>query len=275
MANSLLRGLMALLPLTLIGARAPDGVELWRLDCGSIWVPNLDDYSDTRAYVGQSRRFAIGCYLIRHGDSYMLWDTGLSKDSLGKPLVEGAAESESLRVTLVDQLARLGVRPQQVATIGISHYHFDHIGQAADFPNARLLMGERDLERLRAPGNPRAKPLARWIGGGGAVEAVAGDKDVFGDGRVVILDLPGHTPGHKGLLVKLDRTGHVLLSGDVAHVRENLDSNGVPSFNVDRAHSLASMDRFRQLGRNLKATIVIQHDERDVAKLPTFPTSAD
>lgn len=275
MAISLVRVLMAVLPLTLLGARAPDSVKLWRLDCGSIWVPDLDQYSDTRAYVGQSRRFADSCYLIRHGDSYMLWDTGLTKDSLGKPLDEGRSDSVALRVTLVDQLARLGIQPQQVTTLAISHYHFDHIGQAADFPDAKLLIGKADLERLRERGSARAKPLARWIDGGGAVEELAGDKDVFGDGRVVILDLPGHTPGHKGLLVKLDRTGYVLLSGDVAHVHENLDTNGVPSFNVDRARSIASMDRFRQLARNLKATVVIQHAEQDIAKLPAFPAGAD
>jgi N-acyl homoserine lactone hydrolase len=275
MTNWMRRAGMALLPLALLGARAPDGVELWRLDCGRLWVANLDEYSDTRAYVGQSRRFAASCYLIRHGDSYLLWDTGLSKDSLGKPLTEGRADSGTLRITLVDQLASLGVRPEQITTIGISHYHFDHVGQAADFPSAKLLMGKGDLEVVRTPGSPRAKPLAPWIGGGGAVEEISGDKDVFGDGRVVILDLPGHTPGHKGLLVKLERAGAVLLSGDVAHVRENLDSSGVPSFNVDRARSLASMDRFRQLARNLKATVIVQHDERDVAKLPAFPAAAN
>ena len=274
MAGLMLRVAMALLPLSLIGAGAPAEVELWRLDCGRIWVADLDEYSDTRAYVGQRRRFAAGCYLVRHGDDYLLWDTGLAKDGLGKPLTEGDTDSYSLSTTLVDQLARLGVRPQQVTTIAISHYHFDHVGQAADFPHAKLLMGKGDLEVLRTPGSPRAKPLARWIGGGGAVEEVTGDKDVFGDGRVVILDLPGHTPGHKGLLVKLERTGAVLLSGDAAHIRENLDTNGVPSFNVDRARSLASMDRLRQLARNLKATLIIQHDERDVAKLPAFPAAA-
>ena len=111
--------------------------------------------------------------------------------------------------------------------------------------------------------------------GGAPVEGVDGDKDVFGDGRVVMLDLPGHTPGHHGLLVKLDRAGPVLLSGDAAHFRENLEANGVPGFNADRARSLASMDRLRGLARNLHATLVIQHDERDIAKLPAFPQSAE
>jgi glyoxylase-like metal-dependent hydrolase (beta-lactamase superfamily II) len=265
------------IPMVLGGAAPPAPpapVQLWRLDCGSIWVADLDEYSDTHAYVGQHRRFTASCYLIRHGDSYMLWDTGLSKDSLGKPLVQGAEESESLKITIVDQLARLGVKPGQVSLIGISHYHFDHTGQAADFPRAKLLIGAGDLDALRQPGAARAKPLAPWISGGAPVEGVVGDKDVFGDGQVVMLDLPGHTPGHHGLLVRLSGAGVVLLSGDAAHFRENLETGGVPGFNADRARSLASMDRLRGLARNLHAALVIQHDERDIAKLPAFPQPA-
>jgi len=273
--NRVLAGLLAAALLAGTARPAPPPVELWRLDCGELREGNLDEFSDTHAYVGQSKRLVVSCYLIRRGESYMLWDTGLAKSDLGKPLVRNTTESEALSISIVDQLAKVGVRPQQVSLIGISHYHFDHTGQAADFPQAKLLMGKADVALLRQPARAaRAKPLAPWIGGGAPVEEVEGDKDVFGDGSVVMLDLPGHTPGHHGLLVKLDGVGTVLLSGDVAHFRENLESNGVPIFNADRADSLASLDRFRTLGRNLHATVVIQHDERDVPKLPAFPKSA-
>ena len=90
-----------------------------------------------------------------------------------------------------------------------------------------------------------------------------------------MLDLPGHTPGHHGLLVNLPKRGPVLLSGDVVHLHENLETRGVPSFNTDRAQSLASMDRFASLARNLKATLIIQHEEADVRKLPVFPEAAE
>jgi len=253
---------------------APPPVELWRLDCGELWEGNLDEFSDTHAYVGKSKRLVVSCYLIRHGESYMLWDTGLEKADLGKPLVQNDTESEALSISIVDQLAKIGVKPQQVSVIGISHYHFDHTGQAGDFAQAKLLMGKADLALLRRPGSERAKPLAHWIGGGGQLEEIEGDKDVFGDGKVVMLDLPGHTPGHHGLLVRLDGAGPVLLSGDVAHFRENLEGNGVPTYNSNRADSLASMDRFRTMARNLKAVAIIQHEPADVAKLPAFPKSA-
>jgi glyoxylase-like metal-dependent hydrolase (beta-lactamase superfamily II) len=116
--------------------------------------------------------------------------------------------------------------------------------------------------------------LTQWISGGGKVEPVQLDKDVFGDGTVMMLNAPGHTPGHHVLLVKLPMMGNVLLSGDLAHFRENYDSNGVPAFNTNRAETLASIDRIKQIAKNLKATVIIQHDARDLSKLPAFPASA-
>lgn len=270
--------LLALLPLSLAAAEpaTPPELKLWRLDCGTLWTYNLDELSDTRAYVGQSKKFVGSCYLIKHGDAYLLWDTGLSKEYLGKPYAEGDADSTSLATTVVDQLAKIGVKPAQISLIGISHYHLDHVGQAADFPQAKLLIGAGDYAVLGAPGHEaRTKLLTPWLGKDAKVEKVQGDYDVFGDGSVVMLDLPGHTPGHHGLLLRLPKTGNVLLSGDVVHFRENMETMGVPSFNTNRADSLASMDRFDKLAKNLNATLIIQHEEKDVAKLPPLPQAAE
>ena len=97
---------------------------------------------------------------------------------------------------------------------------------------------------------------------------------MFGDGSVIILRTPGHTPGHQSLLVKLAEKGPVIITGDAVHFHENLDSDGVPAFNFDRAQTVASLERLKKIAANLKATVIIQHDARDVDKLPAFPTSA-
>jgi glyoxylase-like metal-dependent hydrolase (beta-lactamase superfamily II) len=89
-----------------------------------------------------------------------------------------------------------------------------------------------------------------------------------------MLNTPGHTPGHHSLLVRLKEMGPVLITGDLSHFHENYDSDGVPTFNTDRAATLASLDRFKKIATNLKATVIIQHDARDVSKLPAFPASA-
>jgi len=250
-------------------------LKLWRLDCGVIQVDDLNEFSDTYAYTGRSKRLTVSCYLIKHGNDYMLWDTGLPKRDLALPLQGKDSKGETLSASLVDQLGQLAVDPKKITLIGISHYHYDHTGQVDDFHQARLLLGHNDVQGLRAPDIPEAKALAYWLNGPGKLDEVVGDRDVFGDGLVVMLDLPGHTPGHHGLLVKLSKFGYVLLSGDVAHFRENYESDGLPGWNTDRAQSLASLQRVKKIVRNLQAIFVIQHEVEDIEKLPKFPDAAE
>jgi N-acyl homoserine lactone hydrolase len=248
-------------------AQTPE-VTLTRLDCGTGVAP-IDParFSDTWAYTELKVTLTFSCYLIKHGNEYMVWDAGFAV----------GANPNAPKVSLLDQLAQLQLKADQVKYIGISHYHGDHIGQVASFPKSTLLIGKGDWDALTnpkpAPGvNPA--PFEAWVKGEGKVEPQPGDKDVFGDGSVIMLNTPGHTPGHHSLLVKLKEKGPVLLTGDLAHFQENLDSNGVPTFNTDRAETLASLDRFKKIATNLKATIIIQHDQRDLGKLPAFPAAA-
>src|SRR5262245_24729569 len=181
------------------------------------------------------------------------------------------------KVSIVDQLEKLGVKVDQVKYVGISHYHADHTGQVGSFPKATLLIGSREWDAITSPKPAEGvnfKPFENWAKGEGKVEALALDKDVFGDGSVIVLRTPGHTPGHQSLLVKLPQMGAVVIVGDAAHFRENYDSDGVPAFNFDRAQTVASRDRRKKIAANLKATVIIQHDARDVDKLPAFPASA-
>lgn len=125
-----------------------------------------------------------------------------------------------------------------------------------------------------APVGANVAAVKHWISGGGKDEPVPLDKDVFGDGKVIMIGTPGHTHGHHSLVVKLPTAGNFILVDEAAHFRENYESNGVPSFNLDRAQTLASLDRIKKIAANLKATVVIQHDPRDVGTLPVFPESA-
>lgn len=258
--------------LALTGMQAPPrpALSMWRLDCGSIQVSDLDVFSDTFAYVGKSKTLTNSCYLIRNGDRLLLWDTGLPGELAGTSAASGPM-AMSVRRRIADQLAEIGVRPAQVSFVGISHNHQDHIGQMADFPQATLLMGVEDFEATKAGAN--ARRIAPWASGAAKVEPIKRDHDVFGDGSVTILDMPGHTPGHQALLVRL-RSGPVLLSGDQFHFEENRRSRGVPSFNADRSDTLGSHDRFEAIARSLRAKVVIQHEPADVAKLPAFPRAA-
>ena len=284
--RSLKKALYLLIAGTLLSAlcafaasgQTPIAIKLWRLDCGAAQVNDLSTYNDARAFTGRKMRFTASCYLIKHGDAYMLWDTGLVAALKGAPINDKDPISATLTVTIAEQLAKIGVKPEQISIIGISHYHFDHTGQAAAFPQAKLLIGKGDYDSLAATpplNGADPTPLKPWFGGGSKAEAVAGDKDIFGDGTVTMIDLPGHTPGHHALLLNLAKTGMVLLSGDQFHFRENMGVNGVPGFNYDRAQTLSSSDRFRALATNTGALVIIQHDARDIAKLPAFPAAAE
>ena len=143
----------------------------------------------------------------------------------------------------------------------------DHTGQVASFPKSTVLIGAKEWEAITAPKPATGvnfKPFESWIKGEGKVEPLTLDKDVFDDGSVIVLRTPGHTPGHQVMLVKLPQTGAVILSGDAMHFRENYNVFGVPAFNYDRAQSVASMERIKNIASNLKAKVIIQHDARDV-----------
>lgn len=251
--------------------------ELWRLDCGQITVRDLSVFSDAFAYAGETRTLTDSCYLIRHGADYMLWDSGLPAGLLGAKVDPSAAFAPTLKVDLPTQLAQIGMRPDSIKYLGISHNHFDHTGQATTFPKATLLIGAADFVTLKHEPLPFAvdpSTLRPWLDGKAKTETVTDDRDVFGDGSVVMLAAPGHTPGEAALLVRLPETGAVLLSGDVVHFSEQWEKHGVPTFNADRADTLASMARLQAVAAELKATLIVQHEPADIAKLPAFPKSA-
>ena len=250
---------------------ASPGVEMWRLDCGEFKDFDIEGMSDVFAYPGKKKTLSNGCYLIRHEKQFMLWDTGFSPSIISKYKSMGIGMNQTLLV----QLQKINIKPEQISIIGLSHWHFDHTGQAANFPKARLFMGKADFDYMagkREGSTP--EDITPWLGSSASVEKVVGDKDIFGDGSIIMLATPGHTAGHHSLLVRLSTFGSVVLSGDLWHFSEQLEHNGVPPENVDRADTLASMDRIQKVVSNLKATLVIQHEASDIGKLPTFPSSA-
>jgi len=251
-------------------AQAPAEVTLARIDCGTGAKPTMvaERFTDTFAYKDLALTFTFSCYLIKHGNDYMVWDTGFAP----------GANPNAPKVGIVERLKEVKVTPEQVKYVGISHFHADHTGQLSPFANATLLIGKGDWDGINStPPMPGANVAGfkDWMGANARkVEALTLDKDVFGDGTVVVIRTPGHTPGHTALLVRLKSGKSFLLSGDAAHFHENYESNGVPAFNYDRAQTVASMERMKKIAANLNATVIIQHDRRDIDKLPAFPAAA-
>lgn len=247
------------------------GVEkLYVLNCGegtagdiSRWTPGLNE--------GKSMDFVDSCYLIKHSSKgWFLWDTGIADAVAAMPngLVPADPKAVTWRrpKTLAAQLEQLGLKPDDVKAMAVSHTHPDHSGNVELFPQATLYVQKAEYDWPGANNEPRFKPSH-------PVEQLTGDKDVFGDGSVTILSTPGHTPGHQSLLVKLPKTGAVILSGDVVHFKDNWDNRRVPGMNVNKDQSAASMQKIADTLAREKAQLWINHDkaQRDSQKMsPEF-----
>jgi glyoxylase-like metal-dependent hydrolase (beta-lactamase superfamily II) len=259
---------LAFLMLSLVSAStlANAGVErLYILNCGegvagdiSRWSPGVN--------AGKSMDFVDNCYLIRHSQGWLLWDTGVTDAIAALPQGQAPADPRMTHwrrpKTLASQLEQLGVKPSDIRFLAISHTHPDHIGNVGLFPSAMLLVQRAEYEWPMPLGVGRFKPEH-------PATKLEGDFDVFGDGGIIILSTPGHTPGHQSLLVRLPKTGAVVLSGDATHFKDNWDNRRVPEGNVDKDKTLASMQRIADVLVKERAQLWINHDktQRDSLKL--------
>ncbi|MBU8898721.1 serine hydrolase [Corallococcus sp. M34] len=251
------------------------GVRLYTLDCGRIDLADMGMFSDTGEHAGEPGSMPAPCFLIQHPKGNLLWDTGLG-DALAK-LPDGLSPMPGVRfrvaTTLTSQLAQLGLKPSDIQYVGISHLHADHMGNALAFPQATWFVNEAEFKQAQSASPPAVGVNPALVKGHAKAKTtyVDMDQDVFGDGTVRLIKAPGHTVGHRVLMLKLARTGAVILSGDLFHTRENFEKSLVPPFNASRADTLASIDRINRLMRNSGARLVVQHEWADFNALPRFP----
>ncbi len=253
------------------------GVErLYVLYCGELKVPDIAPWTNGD-HAGEPRTFSDNCYLIKHANSWMLWDSGLS-DALQDKTANGPRGMQMTRSeTLIGQLAQLGLSPDQITVLAFSHSHQDHIGNANLFTHARVLVQSTEYAAMFGPTPEKFgfAPATYSNLKANTIQEIDGDYDVFGDGSVTILSTPGHTPGHQSLLVHLPHTGAVILSGDAAHFRENFDLRRVPGFNYNIEQSKQSMDKLAALMQKEHAQLWINHDAEQSAGLKHAPEYYD
>ena len=263
-----LTAIVAALAWTAVLAGAAGGLErLYVLDCGqnigkdqSRWSPGVNE--------GKSIEFSDNCYLIRHAKGLLLWDTGIPDAVAAMPdgmVVANGAITQRRTKTLAAQLVEIGVKPADIAYVAVSHTHGDHVGNLALFPSSTILIQGAEYEWAMT------QPVKPAFAATQPIEKLTGDRDVFGDGSVMILSTPGHTPGHQSLLVVLAKSGPVLLSGDAVHLRDNWENRRVPSMNTNREQTLASMQRIASVMETRKAQLWINHDKAQSAQLRYAP----
>jgi len=257
--------------------------RLYRIDCGhslandeSVWTPGEN--------IGKSIEFSSTCYLIRHGGSSLMWDTGVPEATMGNP--KGWSTLPKLIVynldrTITSQLAEIGLKTSDIDYVAISHTHGDHIGNVKLFPDATVLLQRAEYDWINSgsltdPNLNQLVILARQLMGQPKnLKLIDGDLDIFGDGSVILISTPGHTPGSQSLMVHLANSGYIVLSGDVVHLQENFEKNIVPALNVDKAQSLASMQRVRDIMQSYNAKLFINHDKAQADRLKLIPAFYD
>lgn len=253
-------------------------MRLYVLDGGVIDIADMDPFSDTGDYRGKPGRLAVSCYLIHHPQGFLLWDAGLGDAIASAPDGVELAPGFVGRVPtpLAAQLRRLGLAFTDIHLFAPSHVHPDHVGNANALARATWILNRREMEWLDQTPTPAGLNPAQMAARQTAtVTLIEGDLDVFGDGTVRILQMPGHTPGHQALAVTLEKAGPIILAGDLYHSRHNLEHRCIPVFNTNRAETLASFDRMQRIVANTGARLVLSHAMEDVEALPKFPAFLD
>lgn len=260
-----------------VGERKHGTVErVYVFNCGeskvgdvSRWTPGVN--------VGKPWEFSANCYLIRHAKGWMMWDSGINDKVAAMP--QGFQRSKvspryRLPKPLRAALAEIGVDPAKIEHVAFSHTHGDHVGNGNLFTGATLYIQQAEYDVAFGP-----EAATKWnfeVTSYDKLRAnktlkLDGDHDVFGDGSVVLIATPGHTPGHQSLLVRLPKSGPVILSGDMVHLQDNWVHRRVPSFNFNREQSLESMEKVARIMKQTGAKLWINHDKAQSDSIPKAP----
>tara|TARA_B100001113_G_scaffold57129_1_gene42817 strand:- start:321 stop:1166 length:846 start_codon:yes stop_codon:yes gene_type:complete len=252
-------------------------LKLFVFDCGSLKLDDISNFSlkNTDTTI---RELFVPCYLVDHPYGKLIWDAGLPLDIVGKGKIERPNGIEIFYGnSLADQMKEIGVSPNEVDYIAISHMHWDHVGASPLFAKSTLLIQKPEYEA--AFNNPDSYSVFNFDDYSSLSKnkriLLDGDYDVFEDGSVTILSAPGHTPGHQVLMVKLKEEGTIILSGDLYHFEASRELKAVPVFNTDKQQTLKSMDKIETVIEKENAVFWIEHSKELADKLKLSPDFYD
>lgn len=249
-------------------------LKLYIFDCGRVLARDISIFNPA-ADKGVAMDMAVPCYLIKHPDGTLFWDGGLP-DALhekkdGVDYYNGAFKL-SVAKTLMSQMKEIAADPADIDYMALSHLHVDHAGNANYFSKSTWLIqaGEHDIAFSDRAGKYGFSPKDYAGLKNSKTIRLNGDHDVFGDGSVVILFAPGHSPGHQVLWVDLPKTGPVIISGDLYHFQKNRENYGIPIWNTKR-ESVHSFVRIDNILDKTGATLWIEHDKAKFDSLKKSP----
>jgi N-acyl homoserine lactone hydrolase len=233
----------------------------------------------------------VGFYVIRHPKGNVLFDTGNNDKIIKDPSYWGQAFKDLKPVNTPDvaidaQLEKIGLKPDDIKYVVVSHMHLDHGGNVGKFPNSTIVVQRDEIQNafwprpgtggpymigdvmpLRSPNTdyPNAQKMLQ----------LEGDLDLFSDGTMVVKRWVGHTPGSQMMTVRLKNTGLVILTGDNVYFRENVEKSIPP--NVVLAYNpsgiLSAYEWIRTQMATEKADFFTAHDPdafKAMKKAPAF-----
>lgn len=238
----------------------------------NVYLPDADR--------GATIELPVSSVLLRHRLANVLFDTGCHPSvaenaqerwgGMAKVITPIMGPSDNV----IAGLSALGLYPEDVDIVVNSHLHPDHCGCNEFFRKAEIIVHELELAAARASDSAIRGYIPReWVQPM-PMRAVGAEHDLFGDGRIVLVPLPGHTAGMIGALVALDRSGAFLLASDAVSLRASLDRGIVPrnTWNADAfIGSLREIRRIEKAG----ATVVCGHDARQWENLRTGADAYD
>lgn len=272
-------------PGTSRAAPAPKTPRLYVLDCGML---NTDPAGVTRYHVTQQEvvesRMPVPCFLVVHPKGTLLWDLGVIPDA---DVEKAAPEAASYDVnpvshavvsrTLKSQLAALGYAPPDITYVAVSHAHKDHTANLNEFAASTWITRPIERDFMFKPGNERVeRRFYDRLEHGKTILIDKDEYDVFGDGTVVMKSAPGHTPGHQVLILRLAKTGPIMIAGDLYHYPpERAFHRRPPDNEFDVEQSAASRAMIEAYLAKTKMPIWIEHDYRANAALKKSPAFYD
>lgn len=224
----------------------------------SVYLPDADR--------SETIELPVSCVLLRHAQGNVLFDTGCHPSALDDPEARWGTMAKAMvpigrpQDNVISELASLGLQPDDIDIVVNSHFHADHCGCNEFFKRATVFCHYRELEAAQAPEAVQKGYLPADWQHAMPVQALRGEHDLFGDGRLTLLPLPGHTAGTMGALVTLSRDGSFLLAADAMPLRANLERELLPRNTADPQTATATAQEIQRIQAS-GTTVVFGHDD--------------
>jgi len=258
-------------------AESPAGMKLYVLNSGSLKLGRgiLQNFGPMEPKI----EVPVGMFLIQHPKGNVLFDTGnndklITDKSYWGDYAKSFEPAMTPEVSIESQLGKVGLKPDDIKYVVVSHMHLDHGGNVGKFPNSTLVIQNDEIEFAFFPDAPYAgsfipgdvaalrSPLGQTQPNAMPMLRLDGDMDLFGDGSVVVKRFVGHTKGSQMLVVRLPKTGPIILTGDAVYFRDNALKNIPPNLVLayDPAGIMRGYEWVRYMMANEGANFFTAHD---------------